>query len=105
MEDSETLRMIAEIKEFFNLKFSEFEKRMDDKFAAMSNQRVAENSKIDYRLTSLETDSKDYNKRINRLEQRDAEKWKHVVSSVLSWLIPFLLMAAVFFLSKGAIKI
>jgi hypothetical protein len=105
MDDSETLRMINEIKDFFNLKFSEFEKRMDDKFAAMSNQREAENSKIDYRLTCLETDSKDHNNRINTLERRGADNWKHVVSSVLSWIVPFLFMAAVFFLSHGTIKI
>jgi hypothetical protein len=100
-ENNEIIQQIASLKEYMNLRIGELEKRMDERFRNFSSERALENKKIDYRLDCLESSILEHDKRIKKLEEEKGENWKQVVGSIVSWIVPFLFMAAMYYISKG----
>jgi pantothenate kinase len=102
MTDFETA--INDLKTYIDVRFSELEKRFDEKFKNIIDTKELENKKVEYQIEIINQNIAAHNRRLEVLEKKDAENWKTVVASFLRWLVPFLAMAGLYFITHGGLK-
>jgi hypothetical protein len=97
-DNTEFYKAIDSLKELILTKFGELDKRL-----SLTNEN------IDLKIQTINSKDSEQDVKIKNLEDKvEKDKistWDKIKESAINWIIPFLLMALIFFLSKGTIKI
>lgn len=102
MQDNESLNSL---KELINMRFDELEKRMKAEAEYEKNRNAVQDERLNdhtTRIRTLENIAAEQATREGVKLQEKKTTWDKIKDSFISWVVPFVMMAVIYYMARGA---
>lgn len=102
MQDGESLNSL---KELINMRFDELEKRMKAEAEYEKNRNAVQDERLNdhtTRIRTLENIAAGQATREGTKLQATKTTWDKIKDSFISWVVPFVMMAVIYYMARGA---